>query len=352
MNKQFDLLVFCGRMQPPHNEHIRIINKALEISHNVLVLLGSSGKARTIRNPFTLEERKGMIESSIGISNNVLIKPLYDKTYNDSAWVNQVQNIVKETALDIANKGGFRVNGTSDIKIGLIGASKDNTSYYLKLFPQWESYPMEVERDNNSTTIRDLYFSKEYFGVNNQLKWLPVNVDIFLQDFQNTKEYKSLKDEYDHVKLYKKQWEVSPYPVKHLTVDTVVEQSGHILLIKRKASPGKGLWALPGGHLELNETLLEGAIRELKEETGIKVPSPVLIGSIVNSNIFDDPHRSTIGRVVTQAYHIKLKDDVILSKIKGMDDASKAKWLPLTELKEADMYDDHYAIVQYFMKGF
>lgn len=351
MNKQFDLLVFCGRMQPLHNEHIRIMEKASQLSHNLLILVGSSGKARTIRNPFTFEERKSMIESSIGISNNVLIKPLYDKTYNDSAWVNQVQNIVKETALDIANKGGFRVNGTSDIKIGLIGASKDNTSYYLKLFPQWESYPIEVERDINSSNIRELYFSYPRFNV---LKWLPlaVGVDIFLQDFQNTKEYKRLKEEYDHVKLYKKQWEVSPYPVKHLTVDSVVEQSGHILLIKRKASPGKGLWALPGGHLELNETLLEGTIRELKEETGIKVPTPVLIGSIVGSNIFDDPHRSTIGRVVTQAYHIKLKDDVILPKIKGMDDASKAKWLPLTELKEADMYDDHYAIVQYFMKGF
>ncbi len=64
MNKEFDLLIFIGRFQPFHNEHKRIIDIALQKSKNVLVLIGSAGKARTVRNPFTFEERRDMIHDT------------------------------------------------------------------------------------------------------------------------------------------------------------------------------------------------------------------------------------------------------------------------------------------------
>jgi len=53
--KEFDLLVFVGRFQPFHKEHKRVIDIALEKSRHVLILVGSAGKARTIRNPFTYD---------------------------------------------------------------------------------------------------------------------------------------------------------------------------------------------------------------------------------------------------------------------------------------------------------
>lgn len=99
----------------------------------------------------------------------------------------------------------------------------------------------------------------------------------------------------------------------------------------------------------MNETLEDGMIRELREETKIKVPDPVLRGSIVNVRTFDDPNRSTIGRVITQAFHIKLTDRIELPKIKGSDDAEKAKWVPISDLREDMMFDDHYHIIQYFI---
>jgi bifunctional NMN adenylyltransferase/nudix hydrolase len=174
-------------------------------------------------------------------------------------------------------------------------------------------------------------------------------VKIFLNKFAITDAYKQLQSELKFVRNYKKQWAVSPYPVKHATVDSVVEQSGHILLVKRKAEPGKGLWALPGGHLNEFEKQLDGAIRELREETKIKVPEAVLRGSIRDHETFDDPYRSTLGRVITKAYHFKLADDVTLPKVKGADDAEKAKWVPISELREEDFFDDHYFIIQYFL---
>jgi bifunctional NMN adenylyltransferase/nudix hydrolase len=182
-----------------------------------------------------------------------------------------------------------------------------------------------------------------------QYKDIPESVSNFLLEFSLTDAFTQLKRELQFVRDYQKQWEAAPYPVKHATVDSVVEQSGHILLVKRKAEPGKGLWALPGGHLNEYETQLDGAIRELREETKIKVPEAVLRGSIRDHETFDDPYRSTLGRVITKVYHFKLADDVTLPRVKGSDDAIAAKWIPISELREDQMFDDHFAIVQYFL---
>jgi bifunctional NMN adenylyltransferase/nudix hydrolase len=360
-DKEFDLLVLVGRFQPLHDQHKRVIDIALQKSRHVLVLVGSAGKARTIRNPFTFDERKQMILGSYvdgfkhqiayrddymdDLSKRLIIKPLYDKTYNDAAWIKQVQDVVKDTTLEVMNPSGFLASGYNDARVGLIGASKDNTSYYLKMFPQYKSINVEIEADVHATTIRESFL--EYSC------WKPASVpsDVadFMTQFTYTAPYAQLKSELQFVRDYKKQWEVSPYPVKHATVDAVVEQSGHILLVKRRAEPGKGLWAIPGGHLNEFETQLDGAIRELREETKLKVPDAVLRGSIVANRTFDDPYRSTLGRVITQAYHIKLANAVELPKVKGADDALKAKWIPIGELREDMLFDDHFHIIQYFL---
>lgn len=367
MEKEFDLLVFVGRFQPFHLGHKAVIDRALELSKNVLILIGSAGSARTIRNPFTFEERSDMITKSYLLGNcsgvdfkngqhdaqirdRIIIRPLYDKMYNDTAWIEQVQSITKDVILQIANPSGFATHGINDVKVGLIGASKDNTSYYLKLFPQWKSVDVPIQGTIHATGIRDgiLYGQFERYQLQDTLLTKQV-CDLIFDEFAYTEEFTQLQNEIRFVRDYKKQWEVAPYPVKHMTVDAVVEQSGHVLLVRRKSAPGKGLWALPGGHLNLDETTLNGAIRELREETKIKVPDPVLKGSIVNKELFDNPHRSTIGRVITHAFHFKLNDDIKLPKVKGSDDADKAKWVPISELVESDFFDDHYHVIQYFL---
>jgi len=317
-------------------------------------LVGSAGKPRTVRNPFTFDERKAMINGAFdcngGRQDRLIIKPLYDKTYSDTAWINQVQTIVKETALDAVNNFGFRANGLDSSKIGLIGMSKDNTSYYLKMFPQFKSVNVPLVRVMHATAIREGFLDgtmQKHEVFSNELT--PNVANFMYNEFKFTDACKQLRQELEHVRLYKKAWEAAPYPVKHMTVDAVVEQSGHVLVVKRRSEPGKGLWALPGGHLEVEETLMDGVIRELREETKIKVPDPVLRGSVVATNMFDDPFRSNIGRVITYAAHIKLADATSLPKVKGSDDAEKAVWLPLGDVKEEMFFDDHYFIIQYFL---
>lgn len=351
----FDLLVFIGRFQPFHNEHKRVIDEAIKQAKHVLVLVGSAGSPRTTRNPFTYQERESMIlgaypnnveftDHNPNMLGKVIVHPLYDKLYNDTAWEKQVQDIVHDTALDIVNNGGFRLHGLNDVKIGLIGAAKDHTSYYLKKFPQWESVDVPLDFRLDATSIRYDYWN----NTNEFCDYVPENVNEFLLNFMYSDADAYIQEEYAEEKEYKKLWNDSPFPPKQVTVDAVVEQSGHILLVERKNSPGKGLLALPGGHLDINERIVDGMIRELKEETKLKVPVPVLLGSIHNKEVFDEPTRSNIGRVITHAFHIKLREELSLPKVHGSDDANKAFWMPISEIKENKMFDDHYHIIQYF----
>ena len=337
----FDLLVFIGRFQPFHKEHERILRIALENSHNVLVLVGSAGNARSIRNPFNYQERKFMIESSAPFG-RVHVEPLFDRTYDDAAWVNQVKRIVTEKAIQLNNTiPHLNLNGTG--RVGIIGANKDSSSYYLSLFPQWESVIIPVENKINATDIRKDFF--EEIAITN----VSPPVGKLMLAFSESEVAEQLRREYWHVDDYKAHWEAAPYPVKHLTVDAVVEFRRHVLLIERKSFPGKGLLALPGGHLEVDERMIDGVLRELREETTIEVPDEVLRKSIVATQIFDDPQRSTIGRVVTFGAHIRIPDNVRAASVIGADDAAKAMWVPIDELREHKMYDDHYHIIKYFL---
>jgi bifunctional NMN adenylyltransferase/nudix hydrolase len=337
-----DALVFIGRFQPFHNGHKAVIDAALEQAKEVVVVVGSSFAARNIRNPFTFQERKKMIESTFQ-TDRVKVVPVSDYPYDDNKWVNAIQKIVDET-----------VPHAQDV--GLIGHSKDSTSYYLNIFPRWKNH-VEVEDVDgiNATDIRTLMFEGNDAGtsahfITNMMPYIAraeMN-KIILAGGKTGGYWDTLCKEYWMVKKYKEAWKAAPFPPTFMTVDAVVVQSGHILLVKRGDMPGKGLWALPGGFLNQDETMLDGAIRELKEETKIKVPVPVLKGSIKGSKTFDAPNRSSRGRTITQAFHIDLGVGE-LPKVKGSDDAEKAFWVPFKDVKQEKMFEDHFFIIDNFL---
>jgi len=111
-------------------------------------------------------------------------------------------------------------------------------------------------------------------------------------------------------------------------------------------STGKGTWATPGGFIKSNERLEDSMLRELREETKLKVPVPVLRGNIKAREVFDSPNRSLRGRTITHAFLIELPPGP-LPKVKGSDDAEKARWVPLSvfEKMQDQMFEDHYTLV-------
>lgn len=338
-----DALVFIGRFQPFHNGHKAVIDAALKQAKEVVVVVGSSFAARNIRNPFTFEERKAMIEAVYADESDytgaqgriktsrVKVVPVSDYPYDDNKWVNAIQKIVDEAVPDAKD-------------VGLIGHSKDSTSYYLNIFPRWKNHVEVPNVDGiNATDIRNSMFSSLI-----ESDKLPDTVTQTLLAFTFKDVWQTLWKEYHMVKKYEEAWKAAPFPPTFMTVDAVVVQSGHILLVERGDMPGKGLWALPGGFLNQEETMLDGAIRELKEETKIKVPVPVLKGSIKSSKTFDAPNRSSRGRTITQAFLIDLGVGD-LPRVKGSDDAAKAFWVPFNEVKQEKFFEDHFFLLDYFL---
>lgn len=349
-NKTHDFLVFIGRFQPFHNGHARVVEQALESASHLIILIGSAHRPHCIRNPWSFVERERMIRSTLSDADNerVHVAPVMDATYNDDAWITNVQKCVNGIV------AAHHTQPHRDATIGLIGHAKDNSSYYLKLFPTWSSVDVTDTTPMSASDVRDAIFRSDAGAwedyrtsvEQNAGALVPTSVLAFLNEYTRSEDFKALRDEFDFLAGYRERWADAPYEPTFLTVDAVVVQSGHVLLVERRARPGKGQLALPGGFVEQSETLKESMLRELKEETNIKVPVPVLAGSIVAEGVFDDPFRSTRGRTVTHAFYIHLKPDTTLPKVRGGDDARKAFWLPLANLDPESMYEDHYFIIQ------
>ena len=363
MTKKFDTLVFIGRMQPFHNGHKAVIDKALETAHEVVVVLGSCFQPRSTKNPFTFEERKAMIDAVYGDQFNytgsqgriktprVKVVPMMDYPYDDNAWVSAVQNVVN---------GAITSSGWADYpkKVGLIGHAKDSSSYYLKIFPQWRNH-VEVENidDINATDIRNALFDREYTP-NKTFDLMPTKSAEILKDFilgsaKIGGVWDNLVVEYNEIQEYreKSQMKGFNFPSVFVTTDAVITQSGYILLIKRGGFPFKDCWALPGGYLDKGQFVVDNMIKELREETCVKIPAKVLKGSIKSQEIFDHPNRDPRGRVITHGFHIDLGyPDEKLPKVKGADDAIDARWFLLSEVTSEMMAFDHFSIITHFIR--
>ena len=348
MTRKYDYLVFIGRLQPPTLAHKQIIQSALALSERVIVVLGSCNSARTLRNPFTFSERKAMVLSMFDtpLHDRILFVAQDDYTYQDEKWLVQLHVKVKNAILESipGNLPHMTLHGLSDVRIGLIGHSKDETSYYLSMFPGWSHENVPAIKGVDATQVREALFDGGIQAVDGTK--LAPSVMNWLRDFTVSVPYATLVQEQAFVRKYQQQWANSPYPPMFVTTDAVVVQSGHILLVKRGAMPGKGMWALPGGYLNPKETLEQGMLRELREETRLKVPEPVLQGSIQARETFDDPNRSPRGRTITTAFLIHLKGQRVLPKVKGSDDAAHAQWVPIADLQANELFEDHYHIIQ------
>lgn len=333
----YDYAVLIGRFQPFHQGHLRLMMVALSLARHLLLLVGSHRCAPDIRNPWSSDEREEMIRASLpdDWQQRITFIPVRDHLYSDNLWLTEVQQkVLSETG--------------EDADIVLVGHRKDRSSYYLDLFPQWAFEAVESVSDIHSTAIRDAYFSDAEPSI--YAAALPEAVQKYLADYRLTGRYRWLREEAEFIRRYREAWSVAPYPPTFVTVDAVVVQSGHVLVVRRRVRPGQGLVALPGGYLNQRETVVEAMLRELKEETGLKVPKPVLEGSVIDRHVFDAPDRSLRGRVVTHAFLIQLKPGP-LPAVRGGDDAEKAFWMSLADiyLHEDQFFEDHLQIIQHFI---
>lgn len=340
----YDFIAFIGRFEPFHNGHLSVVRRALQNCDRLIVLIGSAQSARSTRNPFSSAEREVMLRAALGNdADRVVIRHIPDHLYNEGAWQADVQHNVSEVIIAAGKT-------LSDSRIGLIGHEKDESSWYLHAFPQWNLIDVPFASGLSATELREHLFSEDDGALRLVEANVPKPVFETLLAFRKTKTFAQLAEEYRHISAYKTAWAAAPYPPTFTTVDVVIVHSGHVLLVKRGAQPGKGLWALPGGFVNQQETLLTAALRELKEETRIKLPLPVLRGSLKGQRVFDEPDRSQRGRTITHAFYFEFPSGD-LPQVRGADDAARARWVQLAEAQQMRelLFEDHYFILEHFI---
>ncbi len=122
---------------------------------------------------------------------------------------------------------------------------------------------------------------------------------------------------------------VRGYPdVPRVAVGAVVFHADRVLLVRRGKPPADGLWAIPGGTVELGETLAQAAEREIREETGIRITAlePIYV--------FDMVERDAAGRVRYHYVIVDLASHYRGGELQAGDDAAEARWVSADDMKD------------------
>ena len=402
--KKYDLAVIIGRFQPIHKGHMPAFEKAHEVANKTICVIGSANKPSTSKNPFSVDERVGMIDDALYHNEPQLPFPSYvaveDTFYLEREWFRRVkhevgliseeviakkkerlESVIDEVEAELAEALGSEVSDYSiktylslhgehnnvsikiknyrdlieeanSCRICVLGHEKDESSYYLNNFSSWDlvdigAWVGDSSNDHpiSATDIRDMWLSGKLSFAKSNLN--PATYNTLLEWDQD--HYLDLKEEWEFLKDYKEQTQQGPFPVQFLTTDAVVVHGDEVLMIRRGTAPGKGLWALPGGFKGEHETFFESCIRELREETNIRVPEKVLRGSLKEEKMFDFPDRSSRGTTVSMVYSFVLDPTQTRPRVKAADDAVMAWWFPLDQLLEMrdEIYEDHLDMIEY-----
>jgi len=404
--KQYKLAVVIGRMQFLHNGHIHLFREAAKKADQLLVLVGSADKAPSPSNPFNYRDREAVIYGALQEMGHearwVSVKPLADD-YREEQWQLNVMNAVAAYAEEQLPESGYRIR---DEDVVLVGHEKDESSYYLSSFPQWNFYNAPNDRNLNATDFRRELFDQEpakdytflprlfdilqaldpkdgpvlsamikdfignsygliqHFQMDGKYARIlrmmpdmthlklnsPASMHQFLEDYVKSERYFDMRAESQRYRDDKFSWSMAPYPVTFVTTDAVVTHKSSILMIRRKFNPGKGLWALPGGFLGPKEWIRDSIIRELREETRIAVANDDLLRIMQPIQVFDNPGRSLRGRTITHAARFNL-DHLGLEKrpkVRADDDAEAVRWFTFSEILKADseLFEDHAEIIK------
>ena len=343
MSQTYDYAVVIGRFSPCDNGHVERLSRIGEVARRVLVLVSSADKARESRRPWTADEREAMLRAGLGaVADTFVFGRVGDHAYTPENFADEVrQQFDAMHGLDDAGKVAV-VSRAADVRPAALAALPAD---WTRLTPP--------PGPDQAALLDGLYGPDDAFS--DLAAQVPAAVFDRLRAFRDTQVFTGMAAEHRYVEDYKASWAVAPYPVIFATTDVMAIQPDtagipHILLVRRGGIPGKGQWALPGGFLNPEEALVDGALRELREETGLGLSDEALKACLAGAHVFADPERSSRGRVITHGHHFVLPAGP-LPVVEGADDAEHAVWLPLSELPSlyGAFFEDHYAMIEYIL---
>jgi len=223
----FDLTVEIGKTDPPHVGHYDGSESYYFLAEKHLRLVGSAGFAPNLRVALSYEQRRLLLDTGTRLRRypDVQILPLRDYG-DDMRWREEVCRIVYSIAPDAA-------------KVLLIGASKDESSYYLKLFPEWTFFEAPLRRNKgrviNASDLRLAWLDET---LSNEGELLDEWAYQYLSSLYGSEQHRRLREELEHLRSF-------PLPSLIHAYDGVVVCHDHLLLARRSSPIGRGLLALP-----------------------------------------------------------------------------------------------------------
>lgn len=337
-----DYVLFIGRFQPFHNGHLSVARAGLEHGKKIIVILGSANEPRMPKNIWSVTERTAMISHAMAPHADRLLTGSVVNFYDLPRWVEAVQT---EVARLIRADGKDPATAT----VRIIGRNKDRTSYYITHFPQYAPL-IQFERTEvmGATEMRNHYFANDRGGDMLIQANVPAPVYDLMMAFRRSAAYPGLARCHEDVVAYPKKYGPGP----HVTTDAVVTHRDHILMVTRKNHPGMNQWALPGGFLEPDESLLSGVLRELNEETLLDVSKEQLRRNFRLVHVLADVDRDPRARMLSHVHGFVLDPTAPRPQVSaiGGDDTKKAEWLPIREVlaSRERLFLDHHCAIERF----
>lgn len=325
-------VVICARFQPPHRGHVEAIAQACASGARVLVVMLGAQESRSLRNPWSDEERRAMLLGSLPREAQVDVVAIGDRRYERARWTQRVEEAVRR-----------RLGPWTEVTLVADLDPRSDVPPWPAAWLAGARSARFIEREN---LLRASFFWGEArFTLDTVAAHLPEPALAQLRDYVDSEAFEALRAEAAFIRAGKARWAASPYPPVFVTVDALVTWGDRLLLIERGRLPGLGLLALPGGFLDPQESLLAACRRELLEET--QVDASTLAPLAVR--VYDDPYRSLRGRTITHLFHFACDSALACPRAEGGDDARRALWLPRSELCSQTMFEDHYAMLQHML---
>jgi bifunctional NMN adenylyltransferase/nudix hydrolase len=341
--------LYIGRFNPPHLGHESIL---FEMLHHrldtIIVAIGGATGARTFKNPWNFAERSIMINLAFEAVKERMKKissPSFEMP-NTKLRIIGIPDYISDYRWQQDIR--VRVEGitTPNDNISIYGYEKDSSSYYLKLFPEWNFVGVNAQYLLDATTVREKIYKNEFNkeaqpNEYNDMQMVSGGVLNFINGWVESDEFNQLRREWEFINTYKRQFEGLKHKPVFITVDALfVTRKKEVVLIERKEYPGLGTLAMPGGFVYPDLTLRQSLNRILEKKLGID------IGDIKHTRleVIDNPDRSLRGRTITNVFVFEnFKYDGMLR--------GEPNYYPIGNLGmyRQQMFEDHFMIIDHLM---
>lgn len=319
--------IIMGNFQPFHRGHMLLVVEALN-HHDKALIIPFTDKI-SINSPWSSWEVSQQIEKSLpDYKDRIVCDHIYTVKYNDDLFYTRLINKIKEV-----ENPTIWANNYSNVEYNVVQRAG------IPIV----KYDNPLTKQFNSSNIRELFISGHADEICNK-----VHPEVFKYLIELTREkedrFVNLHKDFQFSVEYKKS--AKKYDPIFMTADAILMHHDKVLLVTRGKEPGLNKFAFPGGFLDQYETLLDCAVRELKEETQLNISPFELKKCLVKNKVYDDPKRSLRGRVITNAFLFDISSyNLDKLTVIGSDDASNAAWYYLSEIREEMMFEDHYDIL-------